>query len=110
VVVRAPRGIPGTHRHAGLLAAELEDTDGMNRERAETFVRLLAEAELRRVTAHPRDSAPPPDVPGAEGDAAALLRLSAVAAMLGDLPDRRREAIMLQYHAGLSEAETAARM
>jgi RNA polymerase sigma-70 factor (sigma-E family) len=31
----------------------------MNRERAETFLRLLAEAELRRVTANPRESAPP---------------------------------------------------
>ena len=30
--------------------------------------------------------------------------------MLGDLPDRQREAITLQYHAGLSEAETAATM
>jgi hypothetical protein len=82
----------------------------MNRERAETFLRLLAEAELRRVTAHLRGSAPPPDVPGAERDAAALLGLSAVAAMLGDLPGRQREAITLQYQAGLSEAETAATM
>ncbi len=98
------------HRHAGLLAAQLEDTDGMNRERAETFLRVLAEAELRRVTAHLRDSAPPQDVPGAEREAAALLGLSAVAATLGDLPDRQREAITLQYHAGLSEAETAAAM
>jgi hypothetical protein len=32
------------------VAAQLEDTAGMNRERAETFLRLLAEAELRRVT------------------------------------------------------------
>jgi Sigma-70, region 4 len=82
----------------------------MDRERAEAFLRLLAEAELRRVTARPRDSAPP-DVPGAEREAAAaLLRRPAVAAMLGDLPDREREAITLQYHAGLSEAETAATM
>jgi len=38
----------------------------MNRERAETFLRLLAEVELRRVTAHPREGAPPPDVRVAE--------------------------------------------
>jgi Sigma-70, region 4 len=82
----------------------------MNRERAETFLWLLAEAELRRVTARRRGSAPPQDVPGAGCDAAVLLQLSAVAAMVGDLPGRQREAIMLQYHAGLSEAETAARM
>jgi hypothetical protein len=93
----------------GLLAAELEDTDGMDRERGETFLRLLAGAELRRVTAQLPDRAPP-EVPGAERDAAALLRLSAVAGMLGELPVREREAITLQYHAGLSEAEAAASM
>jgi hypothetical protein len=102
--------MPGTHRRVGLLAAELEDTDAMDRERAETFLRLLAGAELRRVTAQLPDSAPPPEVPGAERDAAALLRLAAVAAMLGELPVREREAITLQYHAGLSEAQAAASM
>ena len=44
---------PNSQR-AGPLAAQLEDTDGMNRERAETFLRLMAEAELRHVTTHPR--------------------------------------------------------
>jgi hypothetical protein len=82
----------------------------MNRERAETFVRLVAEAELRQLTVDPRDRAPPPDALGAEGEAAGLLRRSAVAAMLRVLDDRQREAITLQYHAGLSEAETAAAM
>ena len=82
----------------------------MNRERAETFLRLVAEAELRQLTTDPRDSAPLPDVPGAERDAAGLLRRPAVVAMLRTLDDRQREAITLQYHAGLSEAETAATM
>jgi Sigma-70, region 4 len=82
----------------------------MDRERAETFLRLLAEEELRRVTAYRRDSAPPPEVPDGEREAAALLRRPAAAAMLRDLPDQQREAITLQYHAGLSEAETAATM
>ena len=82
----------------------------MNRERAETFLRLVAEAELRQLTADPRDRAPLPDVPGAEGDAAGLLRRPAVVAMLRALDDRQREAITLQYHAGLSGAETAATM
>jgi len=81
----------------------------MDRERAETFLRLLAEEELRRVTAYRRDSAPP-DVPDGEREAAALLRRPAAAAVLRDLPDRQREAITLQYHAGLSEPETAATM
>ena len=57
----------------------------MDRERAETFLRLLAEEELRRVTANRRDSAPP-DIPDGEGEAAALLRRPAAAAMLRDLP------------------------
>jgi hypothetical protein len=61
-------GIPGIHQRSGLLAAQLEDTGGMNRERAETFVRLLAEGELRRVMARRRDSAPLPDMPGAGRD------------------------------------------
>jgi DNA-directed RNA polymerase specialized sigma24 family protein len=82
----------------------------MNRERAETFLRLVAEAELRQLTTDPRDSAPLPDVPGAEREAAGLLRRPAVVAMLRALDDRQREAITLQYHAGLSEAETAATM
>jgi hypothetical protein len=82
----------------------------MDRERAETFLRLLAEAELRRVTVHPRDSTPLPDVPDAGREAAGLLRLSAAVAVLSDLPGQQREAITLQYHAGLSEAETAATM
>ncbi|MGP0024042.1 MAG: RNA polymerase sigma factor [Streptosporangiaceae bacterium] len=83
----------------------------MNRGRAETFLRLMAEAELRHETTHPRDSALlPPDVPGSGHDFAALLRQSAVAAMLCALLARQREAITLQYHAGLSEAETAATM
>ncbi len=83
----------------------------MNRGRAETFLRLMAEAELRHETTHPRDSALlPPDVPGSGRDVAVLLRQSAVAAMLRALPARQREAITLQYDAGLSEAETAATM
>ena len=82
----------------------------MNRERAEAFLRLVAEAELRQLTTDPRDSAPLPDVPGAEREAAGLLRRPAVVAMLRALDDRQREAITLQYHAGLSEAETAATM
>jgi hypothetical protein len=83
----------------------------MNRGGAETFLRLMAEAELRDETTPPRDSALlPPDVPGSGREVAALLRQSAVAAMLRALPVRQREAITLQYHAGLSEAETAATM
>jgi len=82
----------------------------MDRERAETFLRLLAEEELRPFTACRRDSAPLLDVPDGEREAAALLRRPAAAAMLSDMPDRQREAVTLQFHVGLSEAETAATM
>ncbi len=60
----------------------------MDRERAETFLRLLAEAELRRVTASPRQSAPPPpDVQVTElfsRHYQALVRLAAL--LVGDVP------------------------
>jgi len=42
---------------AGDPRARAGDTGGMDRERAETFLRLMVEAELRRVTAEPEDRA-----------------------------------------------------
>ncbi len=79
----------------------------MNRERAETHLRFVAEAELRRATAPRRDGAAmPPALPGAERDAV-VPRRSAVAAALYDLPIRQREVIALRYYGNLSEAETA---
>jgi hypothetical protein len=81
----------------------------VNRERAETHLRLVAEAELRRATAPPRDvAAAPPDMPGAERGALVLRQWSAVAAALYDLPIRQREVIALQYYGNRSETETAA--
>ena len=50
----------------------------------------------------------PPDMPSAEHGALVLLERDAVVAALRDLPDRRREAIVLRYYAELSEAEIAA--
>ncbi|HWM98558.1 MAG TPA: sigma factor-like helix-turn-helix DNA-binding protein, partial [Streptosporangiaceae bacterium] len=80
----------------------------MDRERAENHLRLVAEAELRRAAAHPRDGAPtPPDLPGAGAGALVLRQRSAVAEALYDLPSHQREAIALQYYADLSELETA---
>ena len=79
----------------------------MNRERAETHLRLVAEAELRR-TMPPRDGAAMPrDLLGAERRAV-VLRRSTVAAALYDLPSYQREALALQYYGNLSEDETAA--
>lgn len=86
----------------------LEDTEGVNRERAETYLRIVAEAELRRATTPARDGAAiPPDLPGDERQTG-VLRRSDVAAALYDLPIRQREVIALQYYGNLSEAETAA--
>ena len=79
----------------------------MNRERAETYLRVAAEAELRRATTPARDGvAMPADLPGDERRTVALRR-SDVAAALYDLPVRQREVIALQYYGNLSETETA---
>jgi len=79
----------------------------MNRERAETFLRVLAETELRDGLAHRHDAAPRLSRPEEMAD---LLRQPAAAAMLDRLTGRQRQAITLQFHAGLSEDQTAARM
>ena len=80
----------------------------MNRERAETYLRLVAEAELRRATTHPQDgTVTPPGMTGAGPGAFVRRQQAAVAAALYGLPMRQREAIALQYYAHLSEIETA---
>ena len=50
------------------------------------------------------------DEPSAESAAMTLLERSSVIAALRGLPARQREAIVLRYYAGLSEAEIAAAM
>jgi RNA polymerase sigma-70 factor (sigma-E family) len=52
----------------------------------------------------------PPGTPPAEHGALAFLDQPAVAAVLRELPERQREAIVLRYYADLSEAEIAAMM
>ena len=52
----------------------------------------------------------PPDMPPTEHSALAFLEQPAVAAVLRELPERQREAIVLRYYADLSEAEIAATM
>lgn len=52
----------------------------------------------------------PPDMPSAEQGALASLERAAIVAALQGLTARQREAIVLRYYAGLSEAEIAAAM
>ena len=100
-------GQPQSNSGSVSCASGLEDTEGVNREHAETHLRRVAEAELRRATTPPRDGAAAPDMPGAERGPV-VLRASAVAAALYDLPRYQRDVIALQYYGNLSEAETAA--
>jgi hypothetical protein len=80
----------------------------MDRERAETHLRLVAEAELRRATSHARDAAvTSPGMPGGGPGALACSLQAAAAAALYQLPRIEREAIVLQYYADLSEGEVA---
>jgi RNA polymerase sigma-70 factor (sigma-E family) len=51
-----------------------------------------------------------PDMPGAGHGDLGLLERPAARAVLGGLPERQREAIVLRYYAGLSEEEIAAAM
>ena len=53
---------------------------------------------------------PAPDMPSAEQGAISLLERSAVIAALRTLPPRQREALVLKYHADLSEAQIATAM
>jgi RNA polymerase sigma-70 factor (sigma-E family) len=53
---------------------------------------------------------PPPDMPSAEHGALVRLERSSVVAALRKLPGRQREATVLRYYAGFSEAEVAAAM
>jgi RNA polymerase sigma-70 factor (sigma-E family) len=52
----------------------------------------------------------PPDVPSAEEEAMKLVSRSAVITALQRLPPRQRQALVLRYYAGLSEAQIASTM
>jgi RNA polymerase sigma-70 factor (sigma-E family) len=59
------------------------------------------------VAAHLAAARPEPDAPSAEAGALASLQHTAMMAALRRLPRRQREALVLRYYAGLSEAEIA---
>lgn len=68
-------------------------------------------SELRhRAVASKHASEHVPDGPSAESGAITLLERSSVIAAMHGLPGRQREALVLRYYAGLSEAEIAAAM
>jgi RNA polymerase sigma factor (sigma-70 family) len=53
---------------------------------------------------------PAPDMPGTEQEAIIQLERSTLVSALRTLPPRQREALILRYYAGLSEAEIASAM
>ncbi|HEX5993598.1 MAG TPA: SigE family RNA polymerase sigma factor [Jiangellales bacterium] len=66
--------------------------------------------QRRWIVAAKHPDEPPLDEPSAESGAMRAAAGDAVVAALRTLPDRQREALVLRYYAGLSEAEIAAAM
>ena len=84
-------------------------------DRALSYLRQAVVNRSRSVLRHrmvvdKRAPEPPPDMPGAEQEALALLERSALVSALRALPLRQREALVLRYYAGLSEAQIASAM
>ena len=86
-----------------------------DKDRALSYLRQAVVNRSRSVLRHrmvvdKRAPEPPPDMPGAEQEALALLDRSALVSALRTLPLRQREALVLRYYAGLSEAQIASAM
>jgi RNA polymerase sigma factor (sigma-70 family) len=76
-----------------------------------TTVLNLSRSRLRRLlTARRQERTGPESLPSAEDDAILRADQRALFAAVRDLPARQREALVLRYWAGLSEAEVAAAM
>ena len=73
----------------------------VNRSRSVLRHQMVVERNLQKA---------PPDMPSAEQGALASLERAAIVAARQGLTARQREAIVLRYYAGLSEAEIAAAM
>ena len=79
----------------GLRGGGRGDTEGMNRERAETYLRVLAEAELRRATSQPWGDAPQ------AGYAARVKRVAQVLAFVGALDEGTADQILDDFELAL---------
>lgn len=73
-------------------------------------VNLSHSAMRHQVVASRHRVATRPDAASAEEGALVALDRSAMVRALGSLPSRQREAVVLRYYGGLSQAETAAAM
>jgi RNA polymerase sigma-70 factor (sigma-E family) len=86
-----------------------------DKDRALSYLRQAVVNRSRSVLRHRmvvdrKAPEPPPDMPGAEQEALALLERSALVSALRTLPLRQREALVLRYYADLSEAQIASAM
>jgi hypothetical protein len=78
-----------------LWAAAERDTEVMNRERAETYLRVLAEAELRRAASQPWGNAQ------RAGCAARMTRVAQVLALVGALDEGAADQILDDFELAL---------
>ena len=83
-----------------LRAAAEGDTEVMNRERAEIYLRVLAEAELRRATSQPWGDAQ------RAGDAARVHRVAQVLTFVGALDDGVTDQILDDFELALGARQT----
>ena len=83
-----------------LRAAAKGDTEDVNRERAETYLRVLAEAELRRATSQPWGTAP------RDGYAARVKRVAQVLVFVGALDEGIADQILDDFELALGARQT----
>jgi hypothetical protein len=82
------------------VAAAEEDTEDMSRERAETYLRGLAEAEFRRAASQPWDSAPRAD------STVRVKRVAEVLTFVGTLDDGVADQILDDFELALDARQT----
>jgi len=88
----------------------LRDTDKALTYLRQSVVNRSRSVLRHRVVVDRNAPKPAPDMPSAEEGAISALERSAVISALRTLPPRQREAVVLKYYAGLSEAQIAATM